>query len=90
MKIYELRCVWRETYHCPEDGMQDICENHDTIAMQIDKDDKLKLLQADLMKGFNKNYWSLKRSKELRSIYPQYDDYRDQKFVIVELTDFII
>ena len=90
MKIYELRAVWRETYQCPEDGIQDICENHDTIAIQIDTDDKLKVLQADLMQGFKNNYWSLKRSNELRRIYPQYDDYRDQKFVIVELTNFII
>jgi hypothetical protein len=90
MKLYELRAVWRETYDCREEGVQDICENHDTIALQIDSDEKLKQMQADLIKGFNNNYWSLKRSKELRSIYPQYDDYKDQKFIIIELTDFII
>lgn len=90
MKLYELRAIWRETYYCPENGEVDICECYDIIGFAVDSTDKLELIANNLGSGFADNHWSLKRSKELRALYPNYDDSRETKYTISEVTNLIV
>lgn len=90
MKLFELRAEWVEQYDCPDNGNTDICDNYDVIAITINDDSQLKTIAEDLSKGFKNNYWSLKRAKELCSLYPNYNDFRETKYVIHEITDMII
>ena len=89
MKLFELRAEYVETYDCPEEGKVESCDKYDVIAITINDDTKLKEIADDLSRGF-KNYWSLKRSKELHALYPNYDGYRETKYVIHDITDSIL
>lgn len=90
MRLFELRAEWIEDYDCPDNGITEICDNYDVIAIQINSKDKLIVMAEDLLKGFKNGHWSLKRVKELRAIYPNYDYFRETRYTIHELTDLVI
>ncbi|QCQ57898.1 hypothetical protein Barba22A_gp047 [Rheinheimera phage vB_RspM_Barba22A] len=79
-----------EKYDCPDNGVTEICNNYDVIAIQINGNDKLVTMAENLLKGFYGDNWSLERATELRAIYPNYDDFRDTKYTVHELTDLVI
>ena len=31
MKLFELRAVWVETYDCPDNGLQEICDKYEKV-----------------------------------------------------------
>jgi hypothetical protein len=90
MRLFELRAEWVEEYDCPDNGVTEICNSYDVIAIQINGNDKLVAMAEDLSKGFYGDSWSLERATELRAIYPNYDDFRDTKYTVHELTDLVI
>ena len=84
-----LRATWNETYNDPDDGKVLICTPYDDIAFGYDPA-ALQLLAKDLETGYGGQYWSAKRSQHLRSIWPQYDDHRDQQFTVVDITNLTL
>ena len=90
MKLFELRAEWVEQYDCPDNGLTNICDNYDVIAITLNDDSRLKTIAEDLIRGFKNNEWSLKRAKELRALYPEYETDRETTYVIHEITDKIL
>jgi hypothetical protein len=90
MKLFELRACWEEFYDCPEEGRVKICDTYETIAFAIDDDASLKLIAADLMKGFGGRCWTVTRADALRRLYPGYDCHRDTEYKTVEVTGLVI
>jgi hypothetical protein len=90
MKLFELRAEWVETYDCPDNGLTEICEGYDTIALAVNNDTELKAIAEDLRSGFKGGYWSKKRIDELRKIYPNYDDFRDTDYNVYDISDLLI
>ena len=89
MKLFELRAMWVETYDCPDNGLQEICDKYETIAFSTDTA-KLQVIADELEKGYNNRNWSLKRCNELRKLYSGYDDWRETEYKIVDISDFIL
>lgn len=89
MKLFELQAVWNETYDCPDNGLIEICENHDTIAYSIDEK-KLEEIAKELGLGYKGRDWSMKRCNELRKLYSGYDDWRETEYKIVDISGLIL
>lgn len=89
MTLFELRAYWLETYDCPDNGLVEICDKYETIAFSTDPA-KLQNISNELEKGYKGNHWSLKRCNELRKLYSGFDDFRDTKYQISDISDFII
>lgn len=47
----------------------------------------LRYLRNHCLRG---GYWSVTQSRHLRKLYPGYDDHRDTKYVVTEVSDLII
>jgi len=90
MKLFELCACWEESYDCPDNGPTKICDTYETIAFAVDDDAGLRSLAAELELGYKGGYWSVTRSRHLRKLYPGYDDHRDTKYVVTEVSDLII
>lgn len=89
MKLFELRAVWVETYDCPDNGLQEICDKYETIAFSMDTV-KLQAIADELEKGYNGRNWSLKRCNELRKLYSGHDDWRETEYKIVDISSLIL
>jgi hypothetical protein len=90
MKLFELRACWTEYYACPDNGPTKICDTYETIGFAIDDDAQLQVLARDLAAGFKGGFWNEKRARQLRQIYPGYDNHRDTEYKIVDVSELII
>lgn len=90
MKLFELRACWEEFYDDPEDGTVKVCDTYDTVAFEVNDVARLRLIAAELERGFEGKCRTLPRCKRLCSLYQGYDDMRDTQYRIVEVTDLIV
>lgn len=90
VKLFELRACWEEHYDCPDNGDIKVCDTYETIAFAIDDDTKLKEMADDLAAGYRGESWSRERLLQLRELYPNFDDFRDTEYKVVEVTELIL
>jgi hypothetical protein len=84
--FYILREVWTETYNCPDEGLVNICETYVDIKISTDMQ-KLQKIADELNRGIKGEFWSATESNRLRSLYAGYDDMKDSKFVVEDITE---
>lgn len=90
MKLFELRACWEEYYDDPDNGMTKVCDVRETIRYSVDDDAPLQALLEDLAAGFDCGHWSERRARHLRRIYPGYNDFRDTKYEIADVSSLIL
>lgn len=88
-QLFELRARWKVWYDCPDNGWTDICDCYESVALSQDRS-KLDEMAAELTSGYKGEYWTLERSQELRKLHPGYDNMRDTKYEVVDVSDLVI
>jgi len=78
--LYILREVWTETYNCPDEGLQNICETYADISISSNKK-KLDEIAEQLNIGMVGKYYSERENKRLRLFYSAYDCMKDSMFL---------
>lgn len=89
MKLFELRACWEEYYDCPDNGQTKICDTYDTIAYAVDDDTTLRAIADNLEAGYDGD-WNQRRAHELKKLYPNYDEFRDTEYKVVDVTDLLL
>lgn len=72
MKIFLLKENWTEVYNDPDEGSVEIGRFSRTVKASKDSE-KIQKLVDNLNAGF-RGHWTLKRSKELKAIDPDFQD----------------
>ena len=88
-RVYILKAKWIQEYPDPDEGLVNVGEVFDIIAISSNRS-ILKALAEDLKRGHDGENWSLKRSRELKRIYPGYDHFMDTEFVIEDVTNLVV
>lgn len=87
MKLYVLRATKTETYDCPDNGLQDICERYEDVEFST-KRESLDTKAENLNQG-HVGYWSEKRANELRSLHAGYETHDRYTYTVVDVSDLL-